>query len=65
MPQYAWLELDGGMWHLSTDKPEEPVRNWINRVAALTELREEGWTIDGPFPKKPRERAEQERLLDG
>ena len=54
--QYAWLELDRGMWRLFTDKPEEPVRKWVNRETALAELREEGWTIDGPHPKRPRKR---------
>ncbi len=54
--QHAWLELNRGMWHLFTDKPKEPVRKWINRETAPDELRNEGWTIDGLYPKKPRRR---------
>jgi hypothetical protein len=56
MPQYAWLDFYGGIWHLITDKPKERVRKWVNREAALAELREEGWTIEGPHPKRPRGR---------
>jgi hypothetical protein len=54
--QYAWLELDRGMWNLFTDKPKEPVRKWVKGEAALAELREGGWTIDGPYPKVPKKR---------
>jgi hypothetical protein len=62
MPQYAWLELDSGMWNLFTDKPNERVRKWANKEIALAALHEEGWTIAGPYPKrlainkKPRQR---------
>jgi hypothetical protein len=56
MLQYAWLELNRGMWCLFTDKLKEPVRKWVNCETALAELREEGWTITGPYPKKPRQR---------
>ena len=54
--QYARLELDRGMWHLFTDRRKKPVRRWVNREIALAELRDEGWTVTGPYPKKARER---------
>ncbi len=52
MRQYAWLDLYGGMWLLLTGKPNEPVRRWADKDSALAELREEGWTITGPPPKR-------------
>ncbi len=51
--QFAWLELDGGMWHLLTgirDEPREAARKWADRDEAFAELREEGWEITGPYP---------------
>jgi len=51
--QYAWLELDRGMWHLLTDvhaEPQAAKRKWADRDAAFAELKEEGWEITGPYP---------------
>lgn len=55
MPQYAWLELNGGMWHLLTGiraKPNDISRTWADKNAALEELRQEGWTVSGPYPNQ-------------
>jgi hypothetical protein len=41
---------------------DSQIRKWVDKNIALAELREEGWTITGPYPKqfptkkKPRER---------
>jgi hypothetical protein len=54
MSQHAWLELDGGMWRLVThtrSKPTETSRKWADKKSALQELRDEGWTITGPYPR--------------
>ncbi len=52
MNRYAWLEFDGGTWHLLTDNRENPSRRWADKGLALSELAEEGWKISGPFPKR-------------
>jgi hypothetical protein len=55
MPQYAWPELDRGMWHLLTDvrsKPNEASRKGPDRNVALEELQQEGWTITGPYANR-------------
>jgi hypothetical protein len=43
MLQYAWLELDRGMWRLFTDKSKEPVRKWVNRDVSLDDRRPDRW----------------------
>ena len=52
MRQYAWLDLHGGVWLLVTANPNEPSRRRTDEDAALAELKEEGWTITGPHPKR-------------
>jgi hypothetical protein len=56
MYRYAWLELDGGMWHflthLSAD-PQQSIRRWSDSRHALAELMKEGWTIVRPYPPNP------------
>jgi len=55
MPQYAWLELDGGMWHLLAGisaKPNETCRKWAGKDSAIEELKQEGWTVSGPYPNQ-------------
>ncbi len=52
MCRYAWLEFDGGMWHLVKDlcaDPGESTRRWSDRECALTDLIEEGWTVVRPY----------------
>jgi hypothetical protein len=46
--QHAWLGFDAGLWLLLTDSKEKGggvVRTWNDRVAALSELAGEGWTV--------------------
>ena len=53
MYRYAWLELEGGMWHLLTSlcaDPGESTRRWSNSRLAILELKEEGWTVVRPYP---------------
>jgi hypothetical protein len=55
MRQFAWLELYRGMWHLLTDIESESVkasRKWEDVFAAISELRDEGWTIAGSYPNE-------------
>jgi hypothetical protein len=52
MNEYAWLDLYGGIWLLLTGKTDEKARKWVDKNVALAELREEGWTITGPHPKR-------------
>jgi hypothetical protein len=57
--QYAWLEFNGGRWHLLTDVRKKPClknRNWPDTDAALTELEAEGWIIFGYYPNELSER---------
>jgi len=56
MRQYAWLELDAGVWHLTmrlTAEPSEAVRRWSELQPALAELAAEGWTVVRPYPRLP------------
>ena len=56
MYRYAWLEFDGGMWHLVKDlfaDPGKSTRRWSDRECALTDLMEEGWTVVRPYSSKP------------
>ncbi len=52
MNRYAWLDFEGGAWHLLTDSPESLPRRWADRNLALSQLAEEGWSISGPFPRR-------------
>jgi len=62
MPQYAWLELHGGMWNLLTDKSKDAARKWVYKNIALAVPKDEGLVVSGPYPKRlavketPRER---------
>jgi hypothetical protein len=54
--RYAWLEQEGGMWHLLTNlfaNPGEATRRWSNKHNALEELANEGWAIVYPYSEKP------------
>jgi len=33
--------------------PRDPIRQWTDKEAALSDLAGEGWTISGTYPKKP------------
>ncbi len=53
--RYAWLEFHRGTWLLLTDDENEPAgtaRKWMDEKTALTELADEGWTVDGPYPRR-------------
>ena len=55
MHQYAWLELDGGVWHLVEDlcaDPNESTRRWSDGECALSDLMEEGWAVVRPYSAK-------------
>jgi hypothetical protein len=55
MDRYAWLELDGGMWHFLTDlyaHPGEATRQWPDPQSAFTELLDEGWSVVRPYPDR-------------
>jgi hypothetical protein len=51
--QLAWLDFHRGEWHLITGNPRDPIRQWMDKEKALSDLAGEGWNINGPFPKKP------------
>ena len=63
--QYAWLELKDRLWHLVIDASPSAVkewsRKWGNSDEALSELKEEGWTAWGPYPKGLQNPEEQLR----
>jgi len=65
MPQYACLELCKGTWHLLTDKPEEPAREWADQQVALADLWEEGWTVIALYLKQPRVTRKTKRRFRG
>jgi hypothetical protein len=68
MRQYAWLEMDRGMWCLLTDEeenPDEPLRKWADKNAAFAELEDEGWTITGPYPKQDESRQNPRQQFHG
>jgi hypothetical protein len=51
--RYAWLEHEEGTWHFLTNlfaDPGDSTRCWPDRLRALEELREEGWTVVSPYP---------------
>ena len=56
VPQkYAWLEHDGGMWHLLTSlfgDPADSERKWDDEQNALRELEDEGWVVVYPYDEK-------------
>ena len=47
--QFAWLDLFGGKWILLDGNFKYPARSWPDENLALAQLREEGWTIAGPY----------------
>ncbi len=68
MPQYAWLELHEGLWHLITDlkaKPSQASRNWPDKDVAMAELGEEGWRISDPYQNKLSKRLGLDQRLQG
>jgi len=50
--RHAWLQFHRRKWHLLTDTENGPIRTWADRDLALTQLADEGWSIEGPHPKK-------------
>jgi hypothetical protein len=55
MYRYAWLEFDGGLWHLVEDlcaSPGKSTRRWSDRESALAELMGEGWSVVRPYASK-------------
>jgi hypothetical protein len=52
MRQHAWLDYAYGVWHLVTERENDPVRFWWDLETALIELAEEGWALVGPFPRR-------------
>ncbi len=65
MRQYGWLNFHGGCWHLITGNSKDPDRKWINRDLALSDLRAEGWVIDGPGGREPTIKHDAGRHLYG
>jgi hypothetical protein len=50
--EFAWLDHFGGRWVLLNGDLQYPARSWTNEEAALAQLQEEGWTIEGPHRKR-------------
>jgi len=50
--QFAWLDLFGGRWLLLDGNLKYPARSWLDEEVALTQLKEEGWTISGPHRER-------------
>ena len=53
--KYAWLEHEGGMWHLLTSlfgDPSDSERKWDDEKSALRELEDEGWIVVYPYDEK-------------
>jgi hypothetical protein len=48
MKPLAWLGFYREKWHLMTSKLSDPVRQWIDKETALSDLAGEGWSISGP-----------------
>jgi hypothetical protein len=53
MREIAWLDFNGGYWHLVTSKANDRDCKWVNRDSALSDLTAERWIIDGPHGKQP------------
>jgi len=59
--QHAWLEFDTGFWLLRTDsqsKGRGVVRTWVDKTAALVELADEGWTVNGQYSRRRRSQVD-------
>jgi hypothetical protein len=54
MAQYSWLDFAFGVWDIVTENDHDPVRHWMDKQTALVELREEGWILIGPSPRRYR-----------
>ena len=52
MNELAWLDFYHGQWHLATSDTGSPLRKWMDRKAALSDLTSEGWTTVDPLPKQ-------------
>ncbi len=48
-----FLDEDEQVWELVTDQPDDPARVWDEEANALSDLKAEGWRIEGPFEMKP------------
>jgi hypothetical protein len=65
MRQYARLDFRGGCWHLVTSNIHYPDRKWANRDLALSDLKAEGWIIDGPHGKRSTIKHDADRHFYG
>ena len=61
MRQIAWLDFYGGRWHLLTRTNQKDHRKWTSQEAALSDLKAEGWIIDGQSETPPRARHDPRR----
>jgi hypothetical protein len=52
MHQYAWLDSAYGVWHLVTERENDPVRFWDDLELALIQLRDDRWSLIGPLPRQ-------------
>lgn len=52
MHQYVCLDIHGGRWRLPTGNLRGHVGSWVDEEVTLTQLTEEGWMIDGPYPMR-------------
>ena len=52
-------------WHLATSNPRDPIRQWIDKQTALSELAAECWTISGPYPKRAGFKADLRQRFHG
>ena len=53
MDRYAWLEHEGGVWHLLTSPVVAAggaTRRWSSGRHAILDLQYEGWRIVAPYP---------------
>ncbi len=60
MNRYAWLEQEGGIWHLLTSPVAgtgESIRHWSSGRHAILELTEEGWSIVRSYPSAPSDKS--------
>ena len=59
--QFAWLDLLGGRWLFLNGNLKYPARSWTDVDIALSELKDEGWTIAGPLRKRSSKKKSERR----
>ena len=52
MNQLAWLDFYCGQWRLATSVRGNPVRKWVDREIALSDLAGEGWIAVEPLSEQ-------------